>query len=87
MSKCIVLVALLQLSAVADFSLFTLHSSLFTFHFSLLHAQGLPLIRNYTAAEYGGHNRCYDIETGEDGTTMTVRVGASSTHLTSAASR
>ena len=31
-------------------------------------AQGLPLIRNYTAAEYGGHNRCYDIETGEDGT-------------------
>jgi hypothetical protein len=21
-------------------------------------AQGLPLIRNYTAAEYGGHNRC-----------------------------
>ncbi len=35
---------------------------------STLHAQGLPLIRNYTAAEYGGHNRCYDIETGEDGT-------------------
>ena len=31
-------------------------------------AQGLPLIRNYTAAEYGGHNRCYDIEIGEDGT-------------------
>ena len=68
MSKCIVLVALLQLSAVVDFSLFTLHSSLFTFQSSLLHAQGLPLIRNYTAAEYGGHNRCYDIETGEDGT-------------------
>jgi len=41
-------------------------------HFSFLicpaGAQGLPLIRNYTAAEYGGHNRCYDIETGEDGT-------------------
>ena len=37
---------------------------------SIVHciAQGLPLIRNYTAAEYGGHNRCYDIEIGEDGT-------------------
>ena len=32
------------------------------------YAQGLPLIRNYTAAEYGGHNRNYDIEIGEDGT-------------------
>jgi len=32
------------------------------------HAQGLPLIRNYTVAEYRGHNRCYDIETGKDGT-------------------
>ena len=31
-------------------------------------AQGLPLIRNFTVAEYGGHNRCYDIETDEDGT-------------------
>ena len=31
-------------------------------------AQGLPLIRNFTAMEYGGHNRSYDIETGEDGT-------------------
>ena len=41
-------------------------------HFSFLicpaGAQGLPLIRNYTANEYGGHNRCYDIETGDDGT-------------------
>ena len=41
-------------------------------HFSFLipysPAQGLPLIRNYTAVEYGGHNRCYDIEIGEDGT-------------------
>ena len=42
-------------------------------HFSfliphLVQAQGLPLIRNYTTAEYGGHNRCYDIEIGEDGT-------------------
>ena len=31
-------------------------------------AQGLPLIRNYTAAEYGGHNRCYDIVIDKDGT-------------------
>ena len=31
-------------------------------------AQGLPLIRNYTASEYGGHNRCFDIEIGDDGT-------------------
>lgn len=31
-------------------------------------AQGLPLIRNYTAAEYGGHNRNYDVEAGADGT-------------------
>jgi len=37
---------------------------------SIVHclAQGLPLIRNYTVAEYGGHNLCYDIEIGEDGT-------------------
>ena len=37
---------------------------------SIVHcpAQGLPLIRNYTALEYGGHNRNYDIEIGEDGT-------------------
>ena len=43
---------------------------LFVFRFSLLtsFAQGLPLIRNYTATEYGGHNRNYDIEIGEDGT-------------------
>ena len=44
------------------------------FHFSFLicsaGAQGLPLIRNYTVAEYGGHNRCYDIEIGEDGTVL-----------------
>ena len=31
-------------------------------------AQGLPLIRNYTAAEYGAHNRNFDVEIGEDGT-------------------
>ena len=43
---------------------------LFTFHFSLpaSFAQGLPLIRNFTATEYGGHNRNLDIEIGEDGT-------------------
>ena len=44
----------------------------FTFHSSFLisqaGAQGLPLIRNYTAAEYGGHNHCDDIEIDEDGT-------------------
>ena len=60
-SKSIALVVLLQLCAVANFSVFTVH-------LSLLHAQGLPLIRNYTAAEYGGHNRNYDIEIDEDGT-------------------
>ena len=46
-------------------ALFILHFSLFT---SSAGAQGLPLIRNYTVAEYGGHNRCYDIEIGADGT-------------------
>jgi signal transduction histidine kinase len=49
--------------------LFTIHYSLFTASTaSTASAQGLPLIRNYTAAEYGGHNRCYDIEIGEEGT-------------------
>ncbi len=41
-------------------------------HFSCLitpaKAQGYPLIRNYTAAEYGAHNRNYDIDIGADGT-------------------
>ena len=41
---------------------------LFTFLPLTTGAQGLPLIRNYSAAEYGGHNRCFDIETDEDGT-------------------
>ena len=41
---------------------------LFTFSPLPVGAQGLPLIRNYTAAEYGGHNRNFDIEIGEDGT-------------------
>ena len=31
-------------------------------------AQGMPFIRNYTAAEYKGHNQNFDIITGEDGT-------------------
>ncbi len=30
--------------------------------------KGLPLIRNYTAEEYGAHNRNFDVETGPDGT-------------------
>ncbi|MCR5680352.1 MAG: hypothetical protein K6G08_09130, partial [Prevotella sp.] len=30
--------------------------------------KGLPLIRNYTAKEYGAHNRNFDVETGLDGT-------------------
>ena len=34
----------------------------------LLLAQGLPLIRNYTAEEYGAHNCNFDIEIGKDGT-------------------
>ena len=41
---------------------------LFTFIPLPVASQGLPLIRNYMAAEYGGHNRNYDIEIGEDGT-------------------
>ena len=41
---------------------------LFTFLPLAVASQGLPLIRNYTATEYGGHNRNYDIEIGEDGT-------------------
>ena len=45
-------------------ALFTLHS-LFPSHAV---GQGLPLIRNYTAAEYGGHNRCYDIAVDKEGT-------------------
>ena len=44
---------------------FILHGSLFIIPAG---AQGLPLIRNYTASEYGGHNRNYDVEEGEDGT-------------------
>ena len=42
--------------------------SCFSFHLCPAKAQGLPLIRNYTASEYGGHNRCFDIEIGDEGT-------------------
>ena len=51
------------------FYLFTLLPFyLLTFTSLPSYAQGLPLIRNYSAAEYGGHNHNYDIEIGEDGT-------------------
>ena len=54
---------------VLPFYLFTfLPFYLFTFIPLPVASQGLPLIRNYTAAEYGGHNRNYDIEIGENGT-------------------
>jgi hypothetical protein len=40
-----------------------------SFIFSLsAFGQGLPLIRNFTAAEYDGHNRNFDIEIDQDGT-------------------
>jgi signal transduction histidine kinase len=38
-------------------------------------AQGLPLIRNFTAAEYGGYNRNFDIEIGNDGTVYVANFG------------
>ena len=54
---------------ILPFYLFTfIPLYLFTFIPLPVASQGLPLIRNYTAAEYGGHNRNYDIEIGEDGT-------------------
>ena len=45
--------------------LFTLCVTLYTLPVG---AQGLPLIHNFPAAEYGGHNRNYDIEVDDDGT-------------------
>ncbi len=40
-----------------------------SFIFSLsAFGQGLPLIRNFTAVEYDGHNRNFDIEIDQDGT-------------------
>lgn len=44
------------------------NTSIFQFFNSTVHAQGLPLIRNYTAEEYGRHNCNFDIEIGKDGT-------------------
>ena len=38
-------------------------------------AQGLPLIHNFTAADYGGYNRNFDIETGHDGTVFVANFG------------
>ena len=49
-SKAVLLVVLLQLCAVADFPLSIFYSSLY--------AQGIPLIRNYTAAESVRMVRC-----------------------------
>ena len=60
-SKSFALIVLLQLCAVANSSLFTLHSS-------LIHAQGLPFFRNYTAEDYHANNMNFDIETDENGT-------------------
>lgn len=34
----------------------------------LAKAQGYPIIRNFTAKEYGAHNRNFDVEIGKDGT-------------------
>ena len=41
---------------------------LLTFFPLLALAQGFPAIRNYSAAEYGAHNRNFDMTIGEDGT-------------------
>ena len=38
-------------------------------------AQGLPLIKNFTAADYGGYNRNFDIEIGNDGTVFVANFG------------
>ena len=38
-------------------------------------AQGLPLIRNFTAVDYGGYNRNFDIEIGNDGTVFVANFG------------
>ena len=59
-SKSFALVVLLQLCAVANFSLFTIHSS-------LLHAQGIPFFRNFMAEEYHANNMNFDVETDGNG--------------------
>ena len=38
-------------------------------------AQGLPLIQNFMAADYGGYNRNFDIEIGHDGTVFVANFG------------
>ena len=35
---------------------------------ALVNAQGMPLIRNFSATEYGAHNRNFDISVADDGT-------------------
>ncbi len=57
----VLIVCCMLFSAVVNSQLSILNSQ-------FLRAQGLPLIRNYTAEEYGGHNRNFDIEIGSDGT-------------------
>ena len=64
-----IIVKVKNIFTLSPFFLFTfLLLFLFTFSSLPTAAQGLPLIRNFTSAEYDGHNRNYDIEIGEDGT-------------------
>ena len=62
--------SMIRMKRVGRMLLSTAFLILLTFRFSLFtsSAQGLPQIRNFTAMEYGGHNRNYDIEIGDDGT-------------------
>ena len=62
--------SMIRMKRVGRMLLSTAFLILLTFRFSLFtsSAQGLPLIRNFTAMEYGGHNHNYDIEIGDDGT-------------------
>ena len=41
---------------------------IFPLFISSARAQGIPFLRNFTAKEYNGHNRNFDIVVGEDGT-------------------
>ena len=66
--RWMMVVALSFISSIRWMLVVALSFIIYHLSFSPAGAQGIPLIRNYTAAEYGGHNRCYDIETGEDGT-------------------
>ena len=67
-SRRAALTVLLLFSAVANSNFTILNSQFSFFNSQFLRAQGLPLIRNFTAEEYGGHNRNFDIVTGHDGT-------------------